>query len=111
MAQIKTLELDNDALLVKLEKATTEVEESITSREAIAHTHSVELEVLQERINELGTLNAQKDITDEVNISKIKQLEQCLSKTQRDAEEDRRELGAQIDELRVAGQVRCNASC
>lgn len=106
--QIETLESNNKALLVQLEQATAEAERSIVTRKVIAHDHSVELEVLQERINELDNQNEQRAITDRTNAAKIEELEQNLAKSQSDVEEDRRELGAQIDELRVAGQVRHN---
>lgn len=100
--QIETLRSENKSLAIQLEQITAEAQDSIAARRAESEDHLLELEVFQEQTNRL---NQQRDEIDQASTHKINQLEESLERARVSMEEERKELGAQIDELRIAGQV------
>ncbi|KAF8973365.1 hypothetical protein BDZ97DRAFT_1780925 [Flammula alnicola] len=103
-SQVESLESETERLTSELNDARSESQRSIAAHQSESETHSLEVKSFQEKLDELDRLNSQKEEINEANTLKIKQLEANLDQSCIDMEEERRELMAQIDELRVAGQ-------
>ncbi|KAF9481560.1 hypothetical protein BDN70DRAFT_876224 [Pholiota conissans] len=102
--RVETLEEENEKLTAQVEEALTQVEQSAAVHQQDSETRVLEVQALQTKVDEVEGLNKQKNEVNEANSLHIKQLEADLEKAYTDMEEERKELVAQIDELRVAGQ-------
>jgi len=104
-------DLDNfrtsyQSLTLQLEEQNAEVKQLTATYQSDLQSHTWEKQVLQERIDELDRSSRQKDESNEAQLSTIKELERNFEKLLIDIEDERQDLNTQIDELRVAGQVR-----
>jgi CAP-Gly domain-containing linker protein 1 len=103
--ELQKLVTQNLELTAQLNDATSEVQRSLASHEQGKQAHHAVLESLRDQLQELERLNSQKDERITEHSSDIETLRGDLERAYAELEEDRKELGAQIDELRIAGQV------
>jgi len=103
--ELQKLVTQNLELTTQLNDATSEVQRSLACHEQEKQAHYAILESLRDQLQELERLNSQKDERITEHSSDIEALRGDLERAYAELEEDRKELGAQIDELRIAGQV------
>lgn len=103
--ELRKLESQNVQLTMQLNDATSEAQRNLASHEQETQAHNASLKSLRDQMQELERFNSQKDAVISANASDIGVLRGDLERAYSDLEEERKELGAQIDELRVAGQV------
>ena len=99
----------NLELTTQLNDATSEVQRSLTSHEREAQVHQETLKSLRDQVHELERVNSKKDELINGHTSELETLRNDLERAYAEVEEERKELGAQIDELRIAGQVEFNS--
>jgi len=103
--ELQKLVTQNLELTTQLNDATSEVQRSLASHEQEKQAHHAISESLRNQLQELERLNSQKDEKITEHSSDIEALRGDLERSYAELEEERKELGAQIDELRIAGQV------
>jgi DNA repair exonuclease SbcCD ATPase subunit len=103
--RLQTLETQNSELTARLNEAETEAQKSTATYKQDAETYHSTLKLLQDRVQELEGLNTQKDDTIQGHTLDITTLKDDLERARVELEEEKKELGLQIDELRIAGQV------
>jgi CAP-Gly domain-containing linker protein 1 len=103
--RLQTLETQNSELTTRLNEAETEARDSTATYKQDAETYHSTIKSLQDRVQELEGLNTQKDDTIQGHTSDITTLKDDLERARVELEEEKKELGLQIDELRIAGQV------
>jgi DNA repair exonuclease SbcCD ATPase subunit len=108
--ELQKLEIRNSELTTQLNEATLEVKRSLVNHEQESQAHHATLKSLRDQVQELERLISQKDEVIDGHKSDVATLRSDLARAYADLEEDRKELGAQIDELRIAGQVSYCAS-
>ena len=102
---LRKLESQNMQLTIQLTDATSEVQRYLASHEQETQAHHASFRSLRDQMLELERFNSQKDAVISAHSSEIGVLRGELESAHSDLEEERKELGAQIDELRIAGQV------
>ena len=108
--RLQNFEARNLELTTQLNGAKEEVQRSAATKEQEAEFQRSALKTLHDQVQELQLLNAQKEEVIDSRVSDIETLRNDLVKVHIELEEERKELGAQIDELRIAGQVRMIAT-
>lgn len=108
--RLQNLEARNLELTTQLNGAKDEVQRSTATKEQEAEFQRSALKSLQDQVQELKLLNAQREEVIDSRVSDIETLRNDLVKVHIELEEEKKELGAQIDELRIAGQVRMVAT-
>lgn len=103
--RIQTLESESVALSNHLEEARSQTEEAILAHHAALEEHSLQKQSLEDKLAELEELEREKSELQRTNAALIQELQCKLEKLNTDMELERRDLMAQIDELRIAGQV------
>lgn len=102
---LQTLETQTSELTTRLNEAESEAQNSTATYKQDAETYHSTLKSLQDQLQELEGLNTQKDDTIQGYTSDITTLKDDLERARVELEEEKKELGFQIDELRIAGQV------
>jgi CAP-Gly domain-containing linker protein 1 len=100
-SQIETFHTEKESLTAQV---TISQGEALASRLA-RQQDAIQLKTLREEIDSYGRANSEKDNIIKSNALVIEQLSADFERVCRDFEEERKELGIQIDELRTAGQV------
>jgi chromosome segregation ATPase len=103
---LDNLRTSHQNLTLQLEEKNAEAHRLTTTYRSDLQSHTREAQGLKERIDELDRLSRQKDENNQTQISTIKELENNLEKLLAEMDDERQDLNTQIDELRVAGQVR-----
>jgi hypothetical protein len=103
--ELQKLATQNLELTTQLNDATSEIQQSVVIHEQETQALRVTLKPLQDQVQELDRLNSQKDETINGHTSDIEALRSDLERAYAELDDERKELGAQIDELRIAGQV------
>lgn len=97
-------------LAVKLAVASEEVQQARTSWELETSLRLDEINSLRHQLADLQNLYQSKEESIQTQSSEIHHLKQNLERAYLELDLERKELGAQIDELRLAGQVK-RSSC
>ena len=103
--QIETFHTEKESLMAQVVTSQGEALALQLARQQDVDTHASQLKILQEEIDNYGRASSQKDDTIKSNASVIEQLSVKFERVCSEFEEERKELGVQIDELRTAGQV------
>lgn len=103
--RLHTLETHNSELTTRLQEVEAEARNSAAAYKQETETYHSTLKSLQDQVQELESINAQKENTVQGYSSDITALKVDLEKAYIELEEEKKELGLQIDELRIAGQV------
>lgn len=103
--RIQILESESTALTNQLEEARSHAEEAILAHQAALEEHGIQKQSLEDKLAELEELEREKSTLQRENAVQIQELQSKLDKSNEDMELERRDLVAQIDELRIAGQV------
>lgn len=106
LIDLNNLRTSHQNLTLQLEEKNSEAQRLTATYQSDLQSHIWEKQALKERIDELDRLSRQKDENNEAQISTIKDMESNFEKLLADVEDERQDLNTQIDELRVAGQVR-----
>lgn len=104
-SQIETFHTEKENLTAQVTISQSEALASRLARQQDLDTHAIQLKTLREEIDGYGHAISQKDNVIKSNALVIKQLSGDFERVRREFEEERKELGVQIDELRTAGQV------
>ena len=104
-SQIETFHTEKESLTAQVTISQGEALASRVARQQDLDTHAIELKTLREEIDNYGRANSEKDNIIKSNALVIEQLSADFERTCREFEEERKELGVQIVELRTAGQV------
>ncbi|KAF9529334.1 hypothetical protein CPB83DRAFT_765141 [Crepidotus variabilis] len=102
--QLRTLRQDKSELETQLTAATENLHQSTTNREESILAHNSALESLRNQLAEVQKISIQKEEVILTQTSDIEQLRGSLERACLELEVERKELGSQIDELRIAGQ-------
>lgn len=106
LTDLDNLRTSHQSLTLQLEEKNSEAQRLTATYQSDLQSHTCEKQILKERIDELDRSSRQKDENNETQVSTIKELESNFDKLLADIEDERQDLNTQIDELRVAGQVR-----
>jgi len=106
LTDLENLRTSHQSLILQLEEKNSEAQRLTATYQLNLQSHTREQQILKERIDELDRSSRQKDENNETQIYTIKELESNFEKLLADVEDERQDLNTQIDELRVAGQVR-----
>lgn len=106
MLDLDNLRTSHQNLTLQLEERNAEAQRLTSAYQLDLQSHTREAQVLKDRIDELDRSSRQKDEKHEAQTSTIKELEDNLDKLLAEMDDERQDLNTQIDELRVAGQVR-----
>jgi chromosome segregation ATPase len=106
LTDLDNFRMSHQSLTLQLEEKNSEVQRLTATYQSDLQSHTLEKQVLKERVDELDRSSRQKDENHEAQISTIKDMESNFEKLLADIEDERQDLNTQIDELRVAGQVR-----
>ena len=104
-SQIETFHTEKENLTAQVTISQSEALASRLARQQDLDTHAIQLKTLREEIDSYGLANSQKDNIIQSNALVIENLSADFERVCREFEEERKELGVQIDELRTAGQV------
>ena len=104
-AELQALRAEKENLTVQLTDAKAELDESVASHEQDVAAKVNALEGIQHNLQESEQQIIKRDRVIETQSAEIEDLKSNLEKTYAELEEEKKELGAQIDELRIAGQV------
>ena len=104
-SQIQTFHTEKESLMAQVTISQSEALASRLAREQDLDAHASQLKGLQEEIDNDRRAISQKDNIIESNGLVIEQLSAKYERVCGEFEEERKELGIQIDELRTAGQV------
>jgi CAP-Gly domain-containing linker protein 1 len=103
--QIETFHTEKEGLTAQVTISQGEALASQLARQQDLDIHAIQLKTLREEIDSNGRANSQKDNIIKSNALVIEKLSADFERVCREFEEERKELGVQIDELRTAGQV------
>lgn len=104
--ELEILREEKEKLLLDLSDAASQQQQTLAAHQLHSEERSAEMNFLQQRLDELEHLNLQKDGLNASQILKIEDLSTNLQQSYLDFQEEKKELAMQVDELRVAGQVR-----
>jgi hypothetical protein len=104
-SQIKTLHTEKETMMTQVKISQSEALEARLVRQQDLETHASHLKTLQEEIDNYSRSDSQKDNIIKSNALVIEQLSAKFERVCAEFEEEKKELGIQIDELRTAGQV------
>ena len=104
-SQIETLHTEKESLTAQVTISQGEALASRLARQQDLDTHAIQLKALREEIDCHGRANSEKDNIIKSNALALEQLSADFERVCKEFEEERKELGVQIDELRTAGQV------
>ena len=113
-SQIETFHIEKKSLTAQVTISQGEALASRLARQQDLDTHAIQLKTLREEIDSHSHTISQKDNIIKSNALVIEQLSADFERVCREFEEERKELGVQIDELRTAGQVSlftCGCKC
>ena len=103
--QIETFQTEKEGLTAQVTISQGEALAARLARQQDLDAHAIQLKTLREEVDNYGHANSEKDNIIKSNALVIEQLSVDFERVCREFEEERKELGVQIDELRTAGQV------
>jgi len=104
--EVQSLQADNQKLLLQLNDLTSQLQLTVTEHRSDLDMHSREVKRLEDQAQEFSRIVKQKDELIATDKSALEQLLVKFDKSQSSFNKERDELLAQIDELRIAGQVK-----
>ena len=104
-SQIETFHTEKENLTAQITISQSEALASRLAHQQDLDTHAIQLKTLREEIDRYDRANSEKDNIIKSNALVIEQLSADFERICREFEEERKELGIQVDELRTAGQV------
>ena len=104
-SQIETFHAEKESLMAQVTISQSEALASRLARQQDLETYASQLKVLQEEIDNCSRANSEKDDIIKSNVLDIEQLSAKSERVCCEFEQEKKELGIQIDELRTAGQV------
>lgn len=100
------LQDENRRLRQELADTAEQTQQDMSARRSESESLALEMKTLLDKLDEFELLILQKDEVNTSQASNIQNLSAEFEKTQADFQDERKELYVQIDELRIAGQVR-----
>lgn len=104
--ELQTFQRENEDLKQQLADLTCRSNQDGAAQESEIHTLTLETRSLKDIIGELEQAIKSKDEINFTQLSSIQDLSTNLEKAYSDFQDERKELFVQIEELRIAGQVR-----
>ena len=104
-SQIEKFHTEKESLAAQVTISQGEALASRLARQQDLDAHAIQLKSLREEVDSYGRANSEKDNIIKSNALYIENLSVDFERVCREFEEERKELGVQIDELRTAGQV------
>jgi CAP-Gly domain-containing linker protein 1 len=104
-SEIETFYTEKENLTAQVTTSQSEVLASRLAHQQDLDTHAIQLKILREETDSYCRANSENDNIIKSNALVIEQLSADFERVCREFEEERKELGVQIDELRTAGQV------